>query len=126
MTTSYAYPNTASILKRLWTGVCDIYIKSSQEDQNGVTRQTAEKEHLLYESLHCDVSSDSITPASGGIVASADQKITLFLGAEYFIPLGSRIVVTQHGRTREFTNSGEPDFYRSHQEIPLKLIDTKA
>lgn len=121
---SYAYPNVADILDKMRTGVCNVYVKVNREDANGVTKVA--EEELLYEQIPCDVSSESVTPTTNGVVAYADQKITMFLRMEYEIPLGSRIVVTQHGRTREYTNSGEPDFYLSHQEIPLTLIDTKA
>jgi hypothetical protein len=123
MTAGYIYPNVKNILSGLRTGVCDVYVKTNTEDANGLVRQTEEQ---IYSQIPCNVSADSVTQSGDGIVSDIDKRITLFLDMEYTIPNGSKIVITQHGRTAEYTNSGEPDYYLSHQEIPLRLIDTEA
>ena len=46
-------------------------------------------------------------------------KIKLFIAPEINIMPGSKIVVTQRGRTTEYKNSGEPAIYETHQEIML-------
>lgn len=46
-------------------------------------------------------------------------KIKLFIAPEINILPGSKIVVTQRGRTTEYKNSGEPAIYKTHQEIML-------
>lgn len=39
------------------------------------------------------------------------------------IKAGSKIIVTQHGRTTEYSNSGVPAVYPTHQEIMLTLFN---
>lgn len=46
-------------------------------------------------------------------------KIKLFIAPEINISPGSKIIVTQKGRTTEYKNSGEPAVYDTHQEIML-------
>ncbi len=46
-------------------------------------------------------------------------KIKLFIAPEINIRPGSKIIVTQRGRTTEYKNSGEPAVYDTHQEIML-------
>ena len=68
----------------------------------------------------CRVSYKTITPAGrSDTVDSTAQTITLFTAPDIDIKPGSRIVVTQCGRTMRFSCAGIPAVYESHQEIPL-------
>lgn len=68
----------------------------------------------------CRVSYKTITPAGrSDTVDSTAQTITLFTAPAIDIKPGSRIVVTQRGRTMRFSCAGIPAVYESHQEIPL-------
>ena len=42
------------------------------------------------------------------------------------MPAGSKIVVTQEGRTAAYARSGEPAVYSSHQEIVLVPFEEYA
>ncbi|WNY26194.1 hypothetical protein MsAc7_17670 [Methanolapillus millepedarum] len=117
------YPNVKEELELLYDGRCTVYSSESVPDKNGGETFT---EKLLYENIACRRSSRSVVQAGDGTTASVQQVILLLIGAEYNIPPGSKIVITQFGKTETFTNSGEPDFHQSHQEIVLQLIDTKA
>ena len=47
----------------------------------------------------------------------------LFISPDVLIKAGSKIIVTQHGRTTEYSNSGVPAVYPTHQEIMLTLFE---
>lgn len=55
----------------------------------------------------------------GDGLASFSQAITLFISPDIVIAAGSDIDVVQRGRTLQFTASGVPAVYDSHQEVPL-------
>ena len=116
------YPNVKEILGKMYTGRCSVYVKKYKQI-NGIEQPFEEQ---LYSDIPCQKTSDSVPIASDGAVADISQKITLILDRDYPIPPGSKIVLTQWDVTQEFTNSGEPDYYLSHQEIPIKLIETTA
>ena len=68
----------------------------------------------------CRVSYKNITPAGrSDTVDSTAQTITLFTAPDIDIKPGSRVTVTQRGRTMRFSCAGIPAVYESHQEIPL-------
>lgn len=117
------YPDVRDELNLMYDGTCDVYVTQTVADANGVER---ESESLLFKDIACNKTSESVTQTTDGIVSEVAQKITLILDRQYQIPPGSRIVVTQWDETQEFENSGEPDYYLSHQEIPIKLIESKA
>lgn len=123
MTKKPIYPDVSDILESMYSGVCDVYVTRTETDRNGVERDV---ESLLYEGISCRKISDSVPVAAGGIVSDVEQRVTLLLGRRYQIPPGSKIVVTEWEITQEFTNSGEPDYYLSHQEIPINLIESRA
>lgn len=50
----------------------------------------------------------------------------LFISPDVAIKAGSKIIVTQHGRTTEYSNSGVPAVYPTHQEIMLTLFNGGA
>lgn len=68
----------------------------------------------------CRVSYKTLAPAGRSDTAdSIAQAITLFTAPHVDIKPGSRVTVTQRGRTMHFSCSGIPAVYDSHQEIPL-------
>ena len=68
----------------------------------------------------CRVSYKTVAPAGhSDTVDSIAQAITLFTAPDIDIKPGSRVTVTQRGRTMRFSCSGIPAVYDSHQEIPL-------
>ena len=117
--------NTTPILKRLWRGRCTVYVKEPVVDPQ--SKQTTFAEKVLLEREPCKLSyesSSSAYPADG--VAGRGQTIKLFLDPRVEIPAGSKIVVTQHGKTTGFQRSGEAAHFSGHQEIVLELLERWA
>lgn len=86
------------------------------------TKVTRQEEVLVQEGIPCHLSYSSAVPAAGSsTAASVVQSIKLFLAPEPVIPPGSRIEVTQQGRTENYDQSGQAAVYSSHQEILLEL-----
>lgn len=69
-------------------------------------------------------SSDTTTVVNG--VAVQAQSIKLLISPDIEIKPGSKITITQDGRTAEFKRSGLPAVYPSHQEISLVIFDKYA
>ena len=86
-----------------------------------VTKVTRQEDVLKQEGIPCHLSYASTAPAAGSdTVTTMAQTIKLFLAPELVIPPGSRIEVTQQGRTESYAQSGKAAVYSSHQEIMLE------
>ncbi|WP_250278884.1 hypothetical protein [[Clostridium] colinum] len=118
--------NNKNIIKKLYTGFCDIYeYESFIDEKSYITKQ---KSIIKYENIPCRV---SYYNNSANIVASKEnlfnniitQKVKIFLENNIKIKAGSVIIVTQNGKTTKYKNSGEPVIYTSHQEIMLDIFD---
>lgn len=93
-----------------------------QTVKDPVTKVTRQEEVLEHDGVPCHLSYSSTAPAAGSdTVTTAAQGIKLFLAPELVVPPGSRIEVTQHGRTESYAQSGKAAVYSSHQEILLEL-----
>lgn len=66
-------------------------------------------------------SSDTTTVVNGVVVQS--QSIKLLISPDLEIKPGSKVTITQDGRTADFKRSGPPAVYPSHQEISLVIFD---
>lgn len=108
-------------LQSLWKGTCTVFVRQGQ--QNPVNKRTEFVEVSLHENIPCRLSFQTISSTKESQnAARAEQVIKLFLGTEYNIPPGSKIVVAQNGQTNEYQNSGQPAVYSNHQEIVLDLF----
>lgn len=113
------------VLSILWVGKCTVKELSQWPDFMTKTTQKVETPTVTDEP--CRVSYGSASSANPTeTVTIAEQQITLFLRPDLEIKAGSRITVTQNGRTVDYMASGQPKVYSSHQEIALKLWDDKA
>ena len=107
-------------IEATYDGTCRIYGMRSVKDPD--TKVTRQEEVLVQEGIPCHLSYSSTTPAAGSsTVTVVIQTIKLFLAPESVIPPGSRIEVTQQGRTESYGQSGKAAVYSSHQEILLEL-----
>lgn len=107
-------------IEATYDGTCRIYGMRSVKDPD--TKVTRQEEVLVQERIPCHLSYSSTTPAAGSsTVTAVIQTIKLFLAPEPVIPPGSRIEVTQQGRTESYGQSGKAAVYSSHQEILLEL-----
>ena len=69
----------------------------------------------------CKGPCDEGDEAGGDPCTGVAQTIKLFLEPEPVVPPGSRIEVTQQGRTESYAQSGKAAVYSSHQEILLEI-----
>lgn len=105
----------------LWKGTCTIYIR--QEKQNPVNKRTEFDEIPVYTDEPCKLSFETLTTtAENGTAATVTQKTKLFIAPEIEIPAGSKITVTQNGKTADYEQSGEPGMFTNHQEVMLDLF----
>ena len=112
-------------IESLYKGLCTVKVWREVEDP--VTHATTHKEVTLLTDQKCKLSYEkqaSTTPTGGPAVIAQTTK--LFIAPELDIPAGSKIIVTQHGKTVEYTRSGEPAIYTDHQEIMLEAFERYA
>jgi hypothetical protein len=115
-----------SALQSLHTGTCDIYQYGTSKDP--VTKITGHQEVKVNATpIPCRLSIKTVTPSVEGSGAySPKQVIKLFMDPDVVVKAGSKIVVTQNGRTTAYKNAGEPAVYSNHQEIMLELFERWA
>ena len=107
-------------IEATYDGTCRIYGMQSVKDP--VTKVTRKEETLVQEGIACHLSYSSTALAAGSdTVTGVAQTIKLFLEPEPVVPPGSRIEVTQQGRTESYAQSGKAAVYSSHQEILLEI-----
>lgn len=113
-------------VESLYSGVCSVYVLDNVRDPD--TKQTKQTERLMLDNQPCRVSfeSNNTTVKSNDTVNEKPQSIKLFIAPEIIIAAGSKIVVTQNGRTETYKSSGVPRVYVTHQEIALELFERWA
>lgn len=113
--------STRKSLEKLWKGSCTIYIR--QGIKNLVNKRTEFTEVPIYENQRCKLSVETITTTNDSNNASeVIQKAKLFIAPEIDIPPGSKIKVTQNGKTFYYEKSGEPGYFTNHQEVMLNMF----
>lgn len=115
-----------NVVERLYKGSCSVYNLVNERDAD--TKQTKQTERLMLKNQPCRVSfeSNNTTVKSNDTVNEKLQSIKLFIAPEIIIAAGSKIVVTQNGRTETYKSSGVPRVYVTHQEIALELFERWA
>lgn len=106
-------------LRELWTGLCDVFTLSSIVNP---TNGRNESEEILERSgLPCRISFSNVSSTEeNNDAALVRQTIKLFIANDVVIPPGSKLVITQAGKTDSYVKSGEPAVYSTHQEIVLE------
>lgn len=98
-----------------------------QKIRNEKTKLMGYEDVVVLEEQPCKLSISSIAAASSsGTTVSTTQTVKLFLSPDIVIKPGSKIIVTQSGVTTEYTCSGVPGIYATHQEIMLDLWERWA
>lgn len=114
--------NTKKALEKLHVGVCDVYEYGQTKDQvSKITKHAETKVHTAEPCRLSTSSSPPVTEASGANIPK--QIIKLFMDPSVLIKSGSKIVVTQNGRTTAYKNTGEPAMHTNHQELNLELFE---
>lgn len=113
------------LIEQTYDGTCSLYEQQPKKDPK--TKVTKMAEVCLETGIPCHLSFSGTGPAVGSETAtSVPQTIKLFMAPEREIRPGSRLEITQQGRTGNYRRSGKPAVYFSHQEILLELWEGYA
>lgn len=86
-------------------------------------KSTGFQDQVVLENQPCKLSFSKITTASQSETASmVSQSAKLLIAPEIIIKPGSKVTITQNGKTTAYKSSGEPAMYDTHQEIMLELF----
>ncbi len=112
------------VIEETYVGSCTVREKRKVSKKNGAT---GFEEIITLEDQPCRIIYKSV-PAAGKAepAAPVSQDIRLLIAPEVQIPAGSKITVTQNGETQNYSRSGIPAVYDSHQEIQLALFERYA
>ena len=107
-------------IESTYEGLCSIVEYQSYTDEDKITRQ---KEVTVIENQPCKLSFEKLNAVVQTETAAAiSQGTKLFISPEIKVNGGSKLIVVQNGVTTEYSASGEPAVYDSHQEIMLELF----
>lgn len=109
-------------LQKLYIGQCDVFEYTQAKDL--VSKITGHQEAKVHTAKPCRLSfssSPAVAESSGANIPK--QVIKLFMDSEVAIKSGSKIVVTQNGKTTAYKNTGEPAMHTNHQELTLELFE---
>lgn len=110
-----------NVLRSLWDGVCDVYVRSRDTVDKDTGRNIA-TETKVVDAAPCRLSFSTIaTTSESSDAALIVQTTKLFISKEVDIPEGSKIVVTQEGDTSTYRRTGKPAIYSTHQEVMLDV-----
>lgn len=102
-----------------YEGLCTIFEYREVTDEK--TKLSSEKEIAVIENQPCKLSFEKLTTVVQTETAAVQaQGVKLFLAPEIMVSSNSKIVVTQNGVTSEYSASGIPAIYSTHQEITLE------
>lgn len=108
-------------IESTYKGLCTVIEYKDIEDED--TNETINKPIPVHEDIPCKLSKKAINSTNQTEVANIIKYApVLFINPGIVIKAGSKIVVSQHGVTREFEQSGEPFVYETHQEIVLQKV----
>lgn len=115
----------AALEKHHYKDVCSVI--QYQDAKDPKTKLTSKQEVTVLEDQPCKLSFETVKSAEGTDTATAlSQIIKLFIGPEVIISPGSKIVVIHEGRMGEYSQSGIPAVYPTHQEIMLTAFERWA
>lgn len=102
-----------------YEGICTIYEYRDVTDEK--TKLSSEEEIAVIENQPCKLSFEKLNSVVQTETAAVQaQGVKLFLAPEIVVSSNSKIVVTQNGVTDEYSASGIPAIYSTHQEITLE------
>ena len=116
-----AFDAARKAIESTYTGICTIVEYGDMTDEE--TKVTHQGEMVVFENQPCKLSFERINAAvQTDTAASVSQGTKLFIAPEVKINSGSKIIVEQNGMKNEYSASGEPAVYNTHQEIMLELF----
>ena len=107
-------------IESLYDGKCTITEHQKVQKEN---KSTGFQDVIVQKEIPCRLSFKTVNNANQTETAASIVQITkVFLAPEIQVKPGSKLTITQHGVTTDYTSSGEPAFYSTHQEIVLELF----
>jgi CMP-2-keto-3-deoxyoctulosonic acid synthetase len=98
-------------------------VTEHQKVKDEVTKVTGYKDVVVLTDQPCRLSFERLqTAIQSDSSASVAQTTKLFVSPDIVIKAGSKITVTQAGVTTDYTCSGIPAVYMTHQEIIINLF----
>ena len=95
--------------------------------KDGKSKLTKNALVVVLEGQPCKLSFETLKAAGQSDSAATIVQVTkLFVSPDVSIRPGSKITVTQDGVTTDYTCSGVPATYPTHQEIALELFEKFA
>lgn len=102
-------------------------VTEHQKVKDEVTKVTGHKDVVVVTDQPCRLSFERLqTAIQSDSSASIAQTTKLFVSPDIVIKAGSKITVTQAGVTTDYTCSGIPAVYMTHQEIIINLFKSWA
>ena len=99
-------------------------VTEMKKDRDARSKLTKTGPVVVLEDQPCRLSFETLRPAVQTDTAAAVTQITkLFVSPDVVIRPGSKITVTQDNVTTDYTRSGVPAVYPTHQEIVLELFE---
>lgn len=112
-------------IELLYTGRCTVTEHRKVKDR--ISKLTTYEDKVVLEGQPCRLIFKSISAArEEHEAAAAAQTVKLLLPPDIVVLPGSKITVTQNKITEDYTSSGIPAFYMTHQEIVLELFERWA
>lgn len=113
--------NGRAIVQRQYKDMCTIIEYKPVTDP--ATNITKDKDVVVLDGQKCKLCFKSVRSVSDGDAAKLLQTVSLHMAPDILINEGSKIVVTlETGQTYEYSRSGIPAIYPSHQEVPLEAF----
>ncbi len=98
-------------------------VTERKKDRDAGSKLTKTGPVVVLEAQPCRLSFETLRSAAQTDTAAAVTQITkLFVSPDVVIRPGSKITVTQDNVTTDYTRSGVPAVYPTHQEIVLELF----
>ncbi len=98
-------------------------VTEMKKDMDTRSKLTKTGPVVVLEDQPCKLAFETLRPAVRTDTAAAVTQITkLFVSPDVVIRPGSKITVTQDNVTTDYTRSGVPAVYPTHQEIVLELF----
>lgn len=120
-----AQKNARKAIEATYFGVVTVTEHQKVKDER--SKLTSDKLVIVLENQPCRLSFEKLQTAIQSDSAATVTQITkLFLSPDITIKPGSKMTVTQDNVTTDYTCSGVPAVFPTHQEIVLNLFERWA
>ncbi len=108
-------------IESTYDGVLSVTEHKKVKDES--TKMTSYQDVVVLDAQPCRLSFEQLkTAIQSDSAASVAQTTKLFVSPDIVIKAGSKITVVQAGVTTDYTSSGIPAVYDTHQEIIIDLF----